>query len=464
MGGFGRSHFFAWMPSLLAKKGTRVLALWKGHTMANQPLSPVDKINPLQPVFELLQGGDPDAIAARYGLTRKDLEERLNDYQESRRKVALADQLQMKQVGRNDPCPCGSGKKFKKCCLTAYQEARQTLPPDALQEAEEHTRRKEKIQKEVQRGFDLLFSREYEQARRLAERTLESYPDDDRLHDILSMSSIALGDYDRAFFICRERWQVAGEEKNFYQENGYHKREGEQRKNIVFFYSPSTWLDKFWVANRARTYHKEFPPGDEKSVKALAEGLNAANDTKRFPGRQEEGYEARRKTLAPTLEKLETEGNRAVPYLLPLTYVFSWASLFVPDLLARYGGEDCTRLLAELSMFRFPYFSQKCLKNLEGMGNDVVPIIRETLQENPAFDELKTGLLSVLGKVHTPESFDILVSFMEHENPYVVNWAAQALGEHGSPDALPHLEKAKQRLGALSKIAGAIQELASLKR
>ncbi|MCG2879304.1 SEC-C domain-containing protein, partial [Obesumbacterium proteus] len=20
------------------------------------------------------------------------------------------------QVGRNDPCPCGSGKKYKKCC------------------------------------------------------------------------------------------------------------------------------------------------------------------------------------------------------------------------------------------------------------------------------------------------------------------------------------------------------------
>jgi len=24
-----------------------------------------------------------------------------------------------RKVGRNDPCPCGSGKKFKKCCLTA---------------------------------------------------------------------------------------------------------------------------------------------------------------------------------------------------------------------------------------------------------------------------------------------------------------------------------------------------------
>jgi uncharacterized protein YecA (UPF0149 family) len=23
------------------------------------------------------------------------------------------------KVGRNDPCPCGSGKKYKKCCLGA---------------------------------------------------------------------------------------------------------------------------------------------------------------------------------------------------------------------------------------------------------------------------------------------------------------------------------------------------------
>jgi uncharacterized protein YecA (UPF0149 family) len=24
-----------------------------------------------------------------------------------------------RKVGRNDPCPCGSGKKFKKCCLAS---------------------------------------------------------------------------------------------------------------------------------------------------------------------------------------------------------------------------------------------------------------------------------------------------------------------------------------------------------
>ena len=22
-------------------------------------------------------------------------------------------------IGRNDPCPCGSGKKYKQCCLTS---------------------------------------------------------------------------------------------------------------------------------------------------------------------------------------------------------------------------------------------------------------------------------------------------------------------------------------------------------
>jgi preprotein translocase subunit SecA len=25
-------------------------------------------------------------------------------------------QREMPKVGRNDPCPCGSGKKYKKCC------------------------------------------------------------------------------------------------------------------------------------------------------------------------------------------------------------------------------------------------------------------------------------------------------------------------------------------------------------
>lgn len=37
------------------------------------------------------------------------------------------------KVGRNDPCPCGSGKKYKKCCLARDEAA-------ARQSAQERAR------------------------------------------------------------------------------------------------------------------------------------------------------------------------------------------------------------------------------------------------------------------------------------------------------------------------------------
>ena len=30
------------------------------------------------------------------------------------------------KVGRNDPCPCGSGKKFKKCCIEQFESSSTT--------------------------------------------------------------------------------------------------------------------------------------------------------------------------------------------------------------------------------------------------------------------------------------------------------------------------------------------------
>jgi hypothetical protein len=35
----------------------------------------------------------------------------------------------MKKPGRNDPCPCGSGKKFKKCCETTMLGGRFKASP-----------------------------------------------------------------------------------------------------------------------------------------------------------------------------------------------------------------------------------------------------------------------------------------------------------------------------------------------
>ena len=37
-----------------------------------------------------------------------------------------------KKIGRNDPCPCGSGKKYKKCCLNRQYVDVKTLMRDVL--------------------------------------------------------------------------------------------------------------------------------------------------------------------------------------------------------------------------------------------------------------------------------------------------------------------------------------------
>ena len=31
------------------------------------------------------------------------------------------------KIGRNEPCPCGSGKKYKHCCLNAQEKTSMTL-------------------------------------------------------------------------------------------------------------------------------------------------------------------------------------------------------------------------------------------------------------------------------------------------------------------------------------------------
>jgi uncharacterized protein len=40
----------------------------------------------------------------------------IRDFWLPHRKAASTFRRETAKVGRNDPCPCGSGKKFKKCC------------------------------------------------------------------------------------------------------------------------------------------------------------------------------------------------------------------------------------------------------------------------------------------------------------------------------------------------------------
>ena len=46
--------------------------------------------------------------------------------EQTRREQQRRDRDRWRHVGRNDPCPCGSGRKFKKCCLGKINAERPT--------------------------------------------------------------------------------------------------------------------------------------------------------------------------------------------------------------------------------------------------------------------------------------------------------------------------------------------------
>ena len=48
-------------------------------------------------------------------------QQRLRRQAEANRARSQRFENPFKGVGRNSPCPCGSGKKFKKCCLAAMR-------------------------------------------------------------------------------------------------------------------------------------------------------------------------------------------------------------------------------------------------------------------------------------------------------------------------------------------------------
>ena len=60
-----------------------------------------------EPTFpELFKAINEDELALQYA----QIEKQQNDFGKKKPTKVI-------KVGRNDPCPCGSGKKFKQCCL-----------------------------------------------------------------------------------------------------------------------------------------------------------------------------------------------------------------------------------------------------------------------------------------------------------------------------------------------------------
>ncbi len=82
----------------------------------------------------------------------------------------------MTKIGRNAPCPCGSGRKYKRCCLPLHERAwavlRTPLPEDQVGD---YYDRRDDLSNRV---IDLLKQDRLEDAEQAARYYFEEYPDD----------------------------------------------------------------------------------------------------------------------------------------------------------------------------------------------------------------------------------------------------------------------------------------------
>ena len=257
---------------------------------------------------------------------------------------------------------------------------------------------------------------------------------------------------------------MAKEEKAFFIEHGRHKRlpEGED-SGAPHFYAPDTWLEKYWIALKAKDYSSLLPEPHDPEISRLITELQTANDLNRFPEQQEKGLEQRREALTPTIEQLKAAGPNALPYLLQIMSQFSWATLFVPEIIAHYPGDLAIRSLMDITMFNYHYVSEACLKQLERLGADVLSHIREVFSRDKKFDPLKVGFINMLSNFDVSGVDELLVDLLESEETAVVDWSGLVIGKRNRADLLPALEEANSRIGNKPRIGWAIEHLKKLK-
>jgi len=91
----------------------------------------------------------------------------------------------MATVGRNHPCPCGSGKKYKHCCL-ARDEAAATATREQPRRDDPPAPRGgwrpvvddgERLDKMSNAAIDLIHAGRLDEAEQLCRRLLEDFPD-----------------------------------------------------------------------------------------------------------------------------------------------------------------------------------------------------------------------------------------------------------------------------------------------
>ena len=120
----------------------------------------------------------------------------------------------MAKTGRNAPCPCGSGKKYKKCCLLLDEKSRSQQNADIIYSADNP----DDLDMLSNSVLDLIDESRLDEAEKVSHELLSRYPDQIDGFDRLGMVWEARGDKKKAVEYYRKAAAFAQNNPGFDQE------------------------------------------------------------------------------------------------------------------------------------------------------------------------------------------------------------------------------------------------------
>ena len=120
----------------------------------------------------------------------------------------------MAKIGRNAPCPCGSGKKYKKCCLSGKDRAKRYSPVRKKLRFIPVYTELDKLSNSV---VDLIKENKLNEAEAVSHKLLAEYPDQVDGLNRLAMVYEARGEKRKAAQYYREAADFAKSNEGFDQ-------------------------------------------------------------------------------------------------------------------------------------------------------------------------------------------------------------------------------------------------------
>ena len=132
----------------------------------------------------------------------------------------------MARIGRNEPCPCGSGKKYKQCCLVK-DAAAGSAPTVAAQAADHLPHHHPRFCKDCNANIDaaargvlaLIDAGKLDAAEQAAQAMMMRWPDIHDGYDCFGMVCEARGNNRKAADYYRKVIAMARKEPSFYEDD-----------------------------------------------------------------------------------------------------------------------------------------------------------------------------------------------------------------------------------------------------